>query len=212
MKRYFAVKNGRSCGIYTDFKRCQQSVLNYSGAEYKGFNTRLEAMEYLGLPKTIDKMDVIEYLPEELSNKSDTDTLVAYIDGSYVKQITTRYVGAGIVLIHPETNDKETYSFKIAQAIELGNVAGELAASMHAMKMARDKGYKKLKLHYDYNGCEKWLNNEWQPKNKYTKLYKTFYEKKIRPYLDVEFIKVKSHSKDLYNDEADMLARRALVY
>ena len=80
-------------------------------------------------------------------------SVVCFIIGMFASYFLNLPTGAGIVLIHPETNDKETYSFKIAQAIELGNVAGELAASMHAMKMARDKGYKKLKLYYDYNGC-----------------------------------------------------------
>jgi ribonuclease HI len=82
---------------------------------------------------------------------------------------------------------------------------------MHAMKIARDKGYKKIMIHHDYTGVSNWLTGEWQPKNKYTKLYKEFYESNIKPYIEVEFIKVKSHSKDHYNDLADYCAKRALM-
>jgi ribonuclease HI len=105
MKRYFSVKKGRVLGIFTDFNRVQESVLNFSGAEYKGFATRKEAEEYLGI-NTIDTIDVIEYLPEEISVSNKSDTLIAYVDGSYCKQITTEYYGAGVVLIHP--NKQET--------------------------------------------------------------------------------------------------------
>ena len=208
MKRFFSVRKGRVTGIFTDYNRVQDSVKNYSGAEYKGFATRKEAEEYLGI-KTIDTVDVIEYLPEELSTSNNTDTLVAYVDGSYCKQITTEYYGAGVVLIHP--NEQETISLKGTDGIELNNVAGELAASMHAMKVAKDKGYKKLNLHYDYVGIENWLTGSWQTKNKYTKLYNQYYIQKIKPFLEVEFTKIKSHSKDMHNDEADLLAKRALL-
>jgi ribonuclease HI len=208
MKRFFSVRKGRVTGIFTDYNRVQDSVKNFSGAEYKGFATRKEAEEYLGI-NTIDTVDVIEYLPEELSFSNNIDTLVAYVDGSYCKQITTEYYGAGVVLIHP--NRQETISLKGTVGIELNNVAGELAASMHAMKVAKDKGYKKIQLHHDYTGICNWITGEWTPKNKYTKQYKEFYELNIKPYIEVEFIKVKSHSKDHFNDLADYCAKRALT-
>ena len=49
MKRFFSVRKGRITGIFTDYNRVQDSVKNYSGAEYKGFATRKEAEEYLGI-------------------------------------------------------------------------------------------------------------------------------------------------------------------
>lgn len=210
MNRYFAVKKGYTTGIFTSYNKCRESVLGYSGAEYKGFNVRREAEEYLGFPELKDTVDIIEFLPEELETYSNKDTLIAYVDGSYSKHINENIYGAGIVLLHPN-NKKETISLKGTKGIELHNVAGELSAAMYAMKQAKDNGYKKLILYYDYVGIENWLNGSWRTKNKYTKLYNQYYIQKIKPFLEIEFIKIKSHSKNIYNDEADLLAKRALI-
>jgi ribonuclease HI len=42
-------------------------------------------------------------------------------------------------------------------------------------------------------------------------MYVQFYENNIKPYIKVEFVKVKSHSKNTYNDMADYLAKQALL-
>lgn len=210
MKRFYGVKKGYTTGIFTNYERVRESTLGYSGAEYRGFTTRREAEEYLGFPETKDVIDIIEFLPEELSSNSTQDTLVAYVDGSYSKQINENIYGAGVVLLHPN-NTKETISLKGTKGVELHNVAGELSAAMYAMKKAKDLGYKKLNLHYDYVGIENWLTGLWKTKNEYTKLYNQYYIQKIKPFLEVEFTKIKSHSKDMYNDEADLLAKRALL-
>ena len=210
MKRYYGVRKGYITGIFTSYDNVQKATLGYSGAEFKGFATRREAEEYLGYPKIKDTVDVIEFLPEELNTNSTKDTLIAYVDGSYCKQINESIYGAGIVLLHPD-NTKETISLKGTKGIELHNVAGELSAAMYAMKKAKDLGYKKLKLHYDYIGIENWLTGSWRTKNEYTRLYNQYYIQKIKPFLEIEFTKIKSHSKDMHNDEADLLAKRALI-
>jgi ribonuclease HI len=210
MKRFFAVRKGYTTGIFTNYETARQAILGYPGAEHRGFNVRIEAEEWLGLPGSKDTFDVIEYLPEELSVDSDKDTLIAYVDGAYCKEITTEAYGAGIVLIHPN-NYKETFSLIGHEAVEMHNTAGELCSAMYAMKKAKDNGYKKLKLHYDYVGIKNWLDGSWRTKNKYTKKYYNYYKEYIEPFIEIEFFKVKSHSKDHYNDEADFLAKRALL-
>ena len=208
MKRYYAVKRGRTCGIFTSYERVQESVGGFSGAKYKGFNTREEAYNYLH-PSTLDKIDVIEFLPEEL-NSNKADTLIAYVDGSYSKEIAKDKYGSGVVLIH-SNNKQEHISLTGTEGIELNNVAGELAASMYAMQKAKDYGYDKLTIYYDYAGIGNWCNKKWTAKNKYVKLYVDIYENNIKPFVNVEFIKVRSHSKDTYNDMADYLAKQALL-
>ena len=46
-KNYYAVKNGRKPGIYTTWADCQQEIIGFSGAVYKGFETLEEAQEYM---------------------------------------------------------------------------------------------------------------------------------------------------------------------
>jgi len=46
-KHFYAVRRGRTTGIFADWGRCQQSVSGFSGAEFKGFATRQQAQIYL---------------------------------------------------------------------------------------------------------------------------------------------------------------------
>ncbi|MDU2709992.1 MAG: RNase H family protein, partial [Finegoldia magna] len=45
--------------------------------------------------------------------------------------------------------------------------------------------------------------------NNLTKSYKKFIDE-IKPQIDINFVKVKGHSNDTYNDMADELAKEAL--
>ena len=210
MKRYYSVRKGRSLGIFTDWERCKEATQGFPGAEFKGFATRREAEQYLGYPDIEMICDTIEFLPEEIRQTNDTSELIAYVDGSYSKEISEDKYGSGVVLIH-SNNKQEHISLTGTEGIELNNVAGELAASMYAMQKAKDDGYDKLTIYYDYAGIGNWCNKTWTAKNKYVKMYVDFYEKNIKPFIKVDFIKVKSHSKDMYNDMADYLAKQALL-
>lgn len=210
MKRYYSVRRGKSVGIFTSWERCKEVTQGYPGAEFKGFATRQEAEEYLGYPKIEYKCETIEFLPEEINTTKEPSTLIAYVDGSYSKEISKDKYGSGIVLIHSD-NRQEHISLTGTEGIELNNVAGELAASMYAMQKAKDYGYNKLIIHYDYAGIEKWISGEWTCKNKYAQSYIDFYSNNIKPYLEVSFHYIKSHSKHLYNDIADYLAKKALT-
>ena len=46
-KKYYAVKKGRSTGIFATWEECKASVNGYSGAQYKSFSTPEEAQRYL---------------------------------------------------------------------------------------------------------------------------------------------------------------------
>ena len=169
MKRFYAVRTGKKCGIYVCHDELKRAVLNYPGAEYKGFNTRHEANEYL---KSYN-IEINEYLSEELNpiSHKDMNTLVAYIDGSYSKELTTKYYGCGAVLIHPD-NKQEHYSIKGEKGIDLTNIAGELKAAEFCFDKAIELGYKKLILYYDYIGVKSCAVNNSETKHEYIKEYK----------------------------------------
>ena len=46
-KRYYAVKRGKTRGIFATWEECRASVEGYPGAEYKGFKELAEAQGYL---------------------------------------------------------------------------------------------------------------------------------------------------------------------
>ncbi len=45
--KFYAVKNGRQCGLFYTWDDCLAQVKGFKGAEYKSFATRQEALAYL---------------------------------------------------------------------------------------------------------------------------------------------------------------------
>ncbi len=46
--KYYAVKVGRTTGIFETWDQCKASVNGYPGALYKSFKTKTEAYNYMG--------------------------------------------------------------------------------------------------------------------------------------------------------------------
>jgi ribonuclease HI len=47
-KNFYAVRNGRTPGIYRSWEECKEQVEGYANAEFKGFATRQEAEDFMG--------------------------------------------------------------------------------------------------------------------------------------------------------------------
>jgi ribonuclease HI len=107
---------------------------------------------------------------------------------------------------------KEVYNGKEdnEDLAEMRNVSGEIKGAMVAMEVALEKGKDILYLHYDYMGIEQWATGQWKTNKDGTKAYKAYYDS-IKDRLKVEFVKVKAHSGIEYNEEADRLAKEALM-
>lgn len=198
-KYYYAVREGRNIGVYKTWAECESQVRGYSGAEYKKFPTYEAAMDFMnGKEEAVKQKD--------LSMLEDNE-MVAYVDGSFDKD--NRYYSYGAVIFTAE--GKEIYSQKenYENMVDMRNVAGEIRGAMVAMEQAFKKNKDTLYLYYDYMGIEKWAKGEWKT-NKYgTQKYKEYYDSK-KDELKVVFVKVKAHSGDKYNEEADILAKEAL--
>ena len=77
------------------------------------------------------------------------------------------------------------------------------------MRYCIENGIPEIDIYYDYMGIEKWCTGEWQANKPGTISYRDYYNS-IKNKLAVNFIKVKGHSGDKYNDLADLLAKKAL--
>ena len=110
-----------------------------------------------------------------------------------------------------DSKNEYTFSKKITDAklAEMNNVAGEIAGAMAAMKYALEHNKKKVYIYHDYTGISKWCLGEWKTNKEGTIAYKKFYDD-IKEKIDIEFVKVKGHSNNKYNDMADELAKKAL--
>ncbi|MCF6464609.1 ribonuclease H1 domain-containing protein [Clostridium sp. Cult2] len=199
VKYYYAVKEGREKGIYETWDECQAQVKGYSKAIYKKFSNYEEAMDFIKSNEKTSREKEIMKLKE--------NEMVAYVDGSF--DVDNKYYSFGAVIF--TSDGKQTYSKKEndINLIDMRNVAGEIRGSIFAMEEALKSGKEILYLYYDYMGIEKWALGEWKT-NKYgTKEYKKYYDS-IKKRLKVVFIKIKAHSGEKYNEEADRLAKEAL--
>lgn len=134
------------------------------------------------------------------------DQLYVYVDGSYNPAYPDRYSGAFAVVDPVSDTLMCTHSGCGTKAVSMRNVAGELSAVMRAvqycMKYARN-----TVVFYDYTGIANWVTGEWQAKKPETQAYKQF----MNQYKDrLQFVKVKAHTGNKYNELCDRAARKAL--
>ncbi len=211
--KYYAVKEGRNIGVFGTWDECKAQVDGYSGAIYKSFKTLEEAKAFIGIAVqgTSDKNNDEK---QDLKKVESTDDIeckakeaVAYVDGSF--NVATNEFSYGAVIFY---EDKEVHlkeKFDNEELAAMRNVAGEIYGSMAAMQYAMDKGLKKVKIYHDYEGIAKWCQGLWKTNKTGTMAYKAFYDE-AKEKIDIEFVKVKGHSGDKYNDLADKLAKEAL--
>ena len=92
--------------------------------------------------------------------------------------------------------------------VSMRNVAGEIAASVMAMRYALDNGYEQITIFHDYEGIAKWCTGEWKTEKDGTKKYKQFFDS-VKSRIKVSFVKVAAHTGVEYNELADKLAKDA---
>ena len=191
-KKYYAVRCGRVPGIYDTWAQCQKQTTGYSGASFKSFESLDNAKAFLS--------------GESQKEKHECEAM-AYTDGSFDKK-TSRF-SYGVVLF--VGGEKKTFSkaFSSPELASMRNVAGEIAGAECAMRYCIDNNIKSLEILYDYEGVEKWCTGEWKTNKSGTIDYKNYYDS-VKENLCVTFTKVKGHSGNKYNDEADLLAKNAL--
>ncbi|SFU50565.1 ribonuclease HI [Clostridium sp. DSM 8431] len=209
MTKYYAVYKGKSGvpKILTTWDECKAEVIDFKGAIYKSFKTKAEADEYLKLNaegraqvKTVNKENKISH--------EDIEELSVYVDGSF--SLEKGNFSYGLIALY---NGEEVYETCGAgedeDAAALRNVAGEVLGALKAVEYALDNNYEKVTIFYDYQGIECWALGTWKRNKHLTQEYHRVmqeYMKKIK----VNFVKVKGHSGDKYNEVVDKLAKKAL--
>lgn len=201
-KKFYAVKTGSVPGIYETWDDCKKQVDGFSGASYKGFSTLKEAEEFLGLNATESILSSTSESTVEQQSEA-----IAYVDGSY--DDTIKAFAYGVVIFYDEIEEHFSSKMNNPELIEMRNVAGEIKAAEKAIQFCKDHGIKSVDIYHDYEGIAKWCTGEWKANKVGTKAYKAFYDS-IKSDITVNFIKVKGHSGDKYNDLADQLAKSAL--
>lgn len=197
--KYYAVRVGKVPGIYESWEQCKKMIDGYSGAEYKAFANKEDAIAFL------ENQDVGEKY-KEVANQ--TNSVIAYVDGSYSD--SAKKYSYGCILILPSGEIlRMSGSGDDPRAIAVRNVAGELQGAMYAVRKTAELGYKRIIIRHDYIGISKWFTGEWKAKDEIAKIY-IDYLTKYQNHIEIIFEKVVAHSGDKFNEEADQLARGAL--
>ena len=196
MAKFYAIRVGRKPGIYTTWPEAQKQVLKFAGAQYKSFPTKAEAEAYIngGAKRSLE-----EGHPKEV--------LIAYVDGSFNK-VMGQY-GSGIVFLK---NDKVLEKLSIPGNDPLYvasyQIAGEVIATVEAVKWAKAQGETQVVIYYDYQGIESQATGDWKASKPVSQNYKKAFDE-VAEGMQVDFVKVKSHTGVEFNEIADELAKHA---
>ncbi len=205
-KKYYAVKVGQFPGIYNSWDECKDFVTRYPNAQFKSFKELKDAEKYMAEDSSENEQ---KSTVKKVTTNEDLNLppIFSFVDGSYNDE-TGIYGYGGYIsvngckhILQGSGNDPELASMR--------NVAGELEGSIAAMMFAKNNGLKDLCILYDYNGIEHWADGSWKRNKKGTIAYYELVQK-LKKEINIEFRKVKGHSKVEGNEEADHLAKQAV--
>ena len=196
INKVYAVRKGRTPGIYYSWHDCQKEVVNFHGAEFKSFATEMEAKAFLN-------GDILETASLRVDNP---DMAIAYTDGSYNEK--TQQCGYGAVII---SQDEEIEAGGIVtingyDGASMKQIPGEVAAVITAIRYCKNNGIKNLTVYHDYTGISEWATGKWRTNNVVSQEYKKIVD---ACNVNISFIKVAAHANNTYNTRADKIAREA---
>lgn len=194
-KKYYAVLEGRHPGIYETWTEAKDEVHGYPGALYQSFKNLADAKNYLNQAQS-------------QKQKSPSDQLIAYVDGSFDKKSESYSFGAVLILNNQviKTLSRVGNNPKYQSSRQ---IAGEVFGALHAIDWAIQNDFKKITIHYDYLGIEKWALGEWRTNKAVSIDYAQSFQE-LASKIEIQFVKVKAHAGVEYNEMADQIAKDAL--
>ena len=197
--KVYAVKKGRTPGLYLTWEDCKAQVDGFPGAEYKSFSDAEEVMAYLGIGGSSEEA-------------AFSEGVRAYVDGSY-DAVSGRF-SCGVVMIRTDAEGNVrtrelSEAFDDPEAAKQRNVAGEIMGAKTAIDFCLRQGIDEVSIYHDYEGIGKWADGKWKANNALTQGYRD-YVAKARTRMKISFVKVKAHAGNKYNELADRLAKDAL--
>jgi len=207
-KKVYAIKEGFNSDanekvenkIVDTWAECLKYVKGVKGAKYKSFEDINEAKKFLN--------DAGNILKKEDNNYPE-DCLHIYVDGSY--NATTEQYSYGMVAVQ---NDVvlhiESGKGKSDSAKNIRQIAGELEGAVKGVQFALNIGEKKVVIFHDYVGICYHATGFWDRKEESSKEYYEKMQKLMSSGIEVIFVKVDSHTGDLFNELVDEKCKERL--
>jgi ribonuclease HI len=177
---------------------CSRFNLYYS-PKRKSFTITFEKVIDEKIKNLLTNVFAETKLPKDSDNALDFE-YQAYVDGSYINSNT----GYGAVILKLGIPIKKI-SGHMDASDGLRQVTGELQAVQEVLKYCRENNIQEIALFYDYTGIKEWAEDTWKANNDVTKAYKAFMKKST---IKVHWFKIKAHSGNIFNEMADILAKK----
>lgn len=205
---FYAIRHGRRPGICDSKVEFDKRINGFPNAEGKKCTTKEEALAYLGIRNEKECWKLEMESTRFLSKLNDT--IAIYVDGSYLPSHSV--YGGAFVAIKDNQKIDEGYKPGVSEeaATSLNSLAGELNGAMLGVQYATKNGYKNTWIHYDNENIARFGLNECKPQNPLIKQYVKYLNSARKKYgISIDFLKVKAHSGNKWNEEADKLAKKA---
>lgn len=198
--KYYAVRRGRTTGVFTSWEACRKQVFKFPGAVYKAFPTRGEADAFLA------DIDHPSDNPEPTFQLPSYSNIAIWVDGSCIPQDDgSLHIGWGLLV---KKDGKEIYRDMgndiPPEAHVHRNVAGEIFGILKALDWCQSNGIQEVSLHYDYQGLKSWATGAWRAKLPFTQFYA---ETVNASGITIHWVKIKAHSGNPENETVDQLAK-----
>lgn len=138
-----------------------------------------------------------------------------YTDGSYNRNIPDVTKGAVVVLVDGKPVFAQRYIIKQPELVKSWNVGGELFSAIAGIQIANEfvriSKSRALTIYYDYKGIREFIQGTpvWKPKTDSSRLYVSLVQAFMNqnPNAHINFVKVKSHTGNKWNEVVDDLTR-----
>ncbi len=186
--------------ILDSWSECEKYIKGVKGAKYKSFTTMAEAEAYLSQEEPILKKGIDAY-PLDIHH--------AYVDGSY--NVDTGKYSYGLliakqdIVTYIENGVAEDDSMR-----DIRQIGGELKAAIRALQYCGENKIKELVIFHDYAGVCYHATGYWERREESSRKYFEEFNRLVHEHgIKVHFVKVDSHTGDLYNEMVDEFAKVA---
>ena len=186
--------------IVNAWGECLKYVKGVKGAKYKSFEQLADAEAYLNEGQRMLKKSDDNY-PKNI--------LHIYVDGSY-NSASCRY-SYGFAAV--KNNIVEYIDGGACDSDENNNIrqiAGELKAAIKGVEYAVSQGYSEVVIFHDYEGIAHHATGAWQRKEASSQEYYKKMQGLMNTGIKIIFVKVDSHTGDLFNELADEKCKEQL--